>query len=129
MLLFAAIIYFFIVAVMGLSAAILIAPLVVGAVILFIVNVIGTSTEHGIAPILWDIYTVITAFRGTLMLGSNIFFDEPLDLPGLWKEYLIGSAIALGWWIIREMIKNRDRIEKGSMDYLQNCRIRDRKLR
>ena len=110
MWLFSALILIFIVAGLILTAAVLASPMIFGVVVIAVVNLLGFINGFGIAPIIWDIYTIVTAIRGVLMICGNALFDEAVNIQSLKREYLIVSAIVFGLWIIREVYRNRKSI-------------------
>ena len=112
MTIMAALIFFGIIAVLAIAGTAIVLPLFLGFVFIMIANLIGKVAEVGIAPIPWDIYTVIVSIRCSVLIGSNILFEQAViaDISTLVKRYIIVTIIAFAWWVVREaLILNKQR--------------------
>ena len=104
MLIFSALILFAIIFCLNIAAFVLLLPLMAAAAVLFAVNAAGISCGMKSAPVLWDIITVLTAFKTVSLLSTNIFLSAAVtaDLCRLFICYLLCSVAMVIWWMVRE---------------------------
>lgn len=72
MTIFAIILYFLFVALLGASALLYLSPILIGLVILGIANGMSKAGRGKFAPVLWDIATVVVTIYSTSMLWKDI---------------------------------------------------------
>ena len=72
MIIFAIILYFLFVVLLGASALLYLSPILIGFVILCIANGMSKAGRGKFAPILWDIATVVVTIYSTSMLWKDI---------------------------------------------------------
>lgn len=91
------IIYILLVVLLGISALLYLSPILMGLVIIIIANAMSNFKRGKMAPVLWNVVTIVVTIFATVMLWKDIF-DDAIDtgpLPFIILAlYGLGSLIA-----------------------------------